>query len=116
MYLAIPRFEVLAPRFGLHLHPWSPWRRSSGSPLWWTAYNKVKHHRDTSYPHASLKNVLNAVAGLCVVCLYLYEKKARFGALVPNPRIFRPGHRRFMGMSAGGYEPSIVSRSIYSSL
>ena len=65
----LPRFEVLAPRYGLRLKPWDSWNNPGGVPTWWTAYNKIKHHRDTEYYRASLKNVLDAVAGLFVVCL-----------------------------------------------
>ncbi len=47
---AIPQigtFEVLIPRFGLTLHTWEKWSGDSGVPLWWTAYNEIKHHRDS---------------------------------------------------------------------
>ena len=77
----LTRFEVLVPRYGLRLKPWHSWDNPGGVPTWWTAYNKIKHHRDTEYYRASLKNVLKAVAGLFVVCLYLYKDKARLGEL-----------------------------------
>jgi len=103
----IPRFEVLLPWHGLQLMPWENWE-TNRVPEWWTAYNKLKHHRDTEYHRASLKNVLNAVAGLFVVCLYLYKDKASFGELVPDPRILRPGKGRFRAVSVGGHGPSIA--------
>jgi hypothetical protein len=65
-YPVVPRFEVLAPRYGLRLTPWENWNQPQGVPLWWTAYNKIKHQRHTEYHRANLKNVLNAVAGLFV--------------------------------------------------
>ena len=54
----IPQFEVLLPRFGLTLKPWSEWKKKKGVPLWWTAHNKVKHQRDSEYPRANLKMLL----------------------------------------------------------
>jgi hypothetical protein len=96
-----PNFEVLIPRYGLSLHPWEKWRdATSGVPLWWTAYNKVKHHRESHYDNANLKNSLNAIAGLFVVVLYLYKDDAESGNLSPAPQLFRLGeaHTRGMGV------------------
>ncbi|MDI6791058.1 MAG: hypothetical protein QME44_10295 [Thermodesulfobacteriota bacterium] len=106
----IPRFEVLAPRYGLRLKPWVNWRRPNNPPYWWTAYNKTKHHRHTEYHRACLKNVLNAVSGLFVVCLYLYRDKAEQGQLVPSPVILRPSQDRFRGITHGGLELAILYR------
>jgi hypothetical protein len=52
---------VLVPRFGLTLSPWISWTATT-PPIWWTAYNSVKHHRDTQFREASLGNALNAVS------------------------------------------------------
>jgi hypothetical protein len=104
----IPAFEVIIPRYGLRLKPWANWRRPNKPPLWWTAYNKTKHHRHTEYHKACLKNVLNAVSGLFVICLYLYKEKAELGELVPTPFILRPSEAMFRGISHGGLELGIV--------
>lgn len=101
---AIPKFEVVLPRFGLRLKPWDEWRKAQGVPFWWTAYNKIKHHRDSEYDQANLKNALNAVGGLFVVVLYLYRDKARLGELVPSTQLLRVGERHFAGTTHGGYE------------
>jgi len=108
----IPRFEVLAPRYGLCLKPWMNWRRPNNPPYWWTAYNKTKHHRHTEYHRACLKNVLNAVSGLFVVCLYLYRDKAEQGQLVPSPVVLRPSEDRFRGITHGGLELAILYRLV----
>jgi hypothetical protein len=63
---------ILIPRFNLTLRPWISWS-STKSPNWWTAYNKVKHSRDTEFPLANLKNVLNSLAGL-YSCIGAYYK------------------------------------------
>ncbi len=104
VYPVMSRFEVLAPRYGLRLKPWVNWDQPRGVPLWWTAYNKIKHHRHTDYHQANLKNVLNAVAGLFVACLYLYKDKSALGELIPSPSILRPSDERFGGTTHGGFE------------
>ena len=83
-------FEVELPQYGLHLTPWKDWQPDH-PPLRWTASNKLKHHRHTEYHQASLKNVLNAIAGLYVVCLYLYNAKVRLKALAPRPCLLSAG-------------------------
>ena len=100
----MPRFEVLAPRYGMKLRPWDNWTQPQGVPNWWTAYNKIKHHRHTEYHQANLKNVLNAVAGLFVACLYLYHDKAENGELIPSPSILRPSEERFDGATFNDFE------------
>lgn len=100
----ISKFAVLLPRFGLSLNPWDEWKNKNGVPMWWTAYNKIKHHRDAEYHRANLKNALNAVAGLFVMVLYLYKEKARLGELLPSPHLLRPGNEHFGGMTMGSYE------------
>jgi hypothetical protein len=96
-----PDFEVIIPRFGLSLHPWENWHDvTNGVPLWWTAYNKVKHNRESHYDNANLKNALNAIAGLFVVVLYLYKNDAESGGLSPAPQLLQLGasHTRGTGV------------------
>jgi hypothetical protein len=100
--VAYPRlvdFPVTLSRFGLLLHPWEEWTKPDGVPVWWTSYNKVKHHRDTHFAHGNLKNALNAVAGLFTLVLYLYKKEAGFGELVPSPSLLDAGE---------GYQGGVV--------
>jgi hypothetical protein len=101
---AIPKFAVTIPRFGLDLHPWDEWNKTDGVPLWWTAYNKTKHQRNTHYELSNLKNVLNAVAGLFVATLYLYPDQARMGELVPVPQLLRPGADFVGGTTFGDFD------------
>jgi hypothetical protein len=104
----LPTFEVQLPRFGLHLHPWDEWKRRRGVPFWWTAYNKTKHERHTQYHQANLKNALNAVAGLFVVAVYLYQDKARVGELLPQPSLLRVGEANYGGLVQGTYELRVI--------
>ncbi|MQA29177.1 MAG: hypothetical protein GEU82_04960 [Luteitalea sp.] len=100
----ISAFPVLIPRFGLTLHPWETWKRANGVPFWWTAHNKIKHHRNTEYDQANLKNALNAVAALFVMVLHLYAEKARAGQLTPSPVLLRPDEDYVSGYTAIGPE------------
>ncbi|TMA90480.1 MAG: hypothetical protein E6J74_23765 [Deltaproteobacteria bacterium] len=101
----LTKLKVLVPRFGLTLRPWDEWQ-NQGVPLWWTAYNKVKHHRHTDYEKASLKNSLNAVAGLFVVLLHLYKDKAVLGELAPNPQLLTLEHVDGMSITGAGINVS----------
>ena len=78
----------------LQLKPWEKWsydpndalntkNKLNKSPIWWSDYNKVKHHRlskDSNgnfwYMHANLKNTLNALAALYVLCMNFYRDLA----------------------------------------
>jgi hypothetical protein len=103
-YPNIPDFEVLLPRYGLTLTPWSNWHSSNNPPDWWTAYNKIKHHRDTEYHQANLKNALNSLGGLFVMVLYLYKDKAISGNLAPPPKLLNVGQKQYGGFAIGGYD------------
>jgi hypothetical protein len=88
---AVPDIATAAveiPRFGKTLHPWSSWRTDEHPPLWWTANNKVKHHRAEHFKDASLKNVLNSVAGLMVLLVLLSSRDRP--SLYPGPTLFEP--------------------------
>lgn len=104
----IPDFKVLIPRHGLTLTPWDNWNEERGVPLWWTAYNKIKHHRDSEYHRANLRNALNSVAGLFVMVLYLYKEKAKMGELVPSLQLLKAAEDHLEGVTLGGYEFGIV--------
>jgi len=100
-------FEVVVPRYGLSLRPWDEWNQPSGVPLWWTANNKVKHQRHTHFHEATLKNALNAVAGLLVLLLYLYRGRAERGDLVPTPQILRAGPQHIARIGVGSIDMGI---------
>lgn len=104
----IPSLNVLLPRFGLTLQPWDEWNKPNEVPFWWIAYNKVKPQRHEYYERASLKNTLNAVAGLFIVVLHLYKDKVTCGELVPSPQLLHLEAERHMGMAVGGYDVGIA--------
>ena len=102
-YPKIAAFEVVAARYGLRLQPWDQWSKGK-SPFWWKAYNDVKHERDKSFGDANLKNLLNAVAGLFVMCLYLYKEEAVLDGLIPSPRVLSAGRAHLRGFRPTGID------------
>ena len=104
---SIPSRKVILVKYGIELKPWANWNDPNGIPDWWTAYNKIKHKRDTEYHRANLKNTLNAVSGLFIVVLYLYKEKAIEGELFPSPKLLhlqeKDGDISSMGMSPMGW-------------
>jgi hypothetical protein len=70
----LPSAEVFVPRYGLSFRPWSTWHGAQNH-LWWHAYNKVKHQRDTHFAQATLRNSLNALGGLLVLTHEYYSRK-----------------------------------------
>ena len=110
-YNSIPGFKVIIPRHGLTLQPWQKWGvKKDNPPLWWTAYNKIKHQRHTHYHSGNLKNVLNAIAGLFVMVLYLYREKAKLGELFPALKLLQVTEEHFGGQTMGSYEFGINYR------
>lgn len=103
VYQNIQRMNILMPRYGLELCPWIDWS-DDGVPEWWTAHNKVKHHRHIDYQRGNLKNALDALAGLFVMLLYLYREEAGCGKLFPLPALFMVESEFFRGVDLGsGY-------------
>lgn len=97
-------YPVLIARFELRLQPWDEWTKKGGVPVWWTAYNKIKHERATEFERANLKNALDAVAGLFIALLHLHREKAQHSELIPNPVMLRPDDSYFGGVSIGAPE------------
>lgn len=87
------RQMTLLPRYNLYLSPWESWQNGGkDAPEWWTANNKVKHHRSDSFDQANLYNVLNSVAALFAVNLYrispLHDALVLSG-LAEEPKLFK---------------------------
>lgn len=75
----IATVEMDIPKFRTSRRPWESWGASpSASPVWWTAYNDIKHERDKHIPKASQGNVLCALCGLMALLLYLYPEDQDF--------------------------------------
>ena len=87
----VGEFKLILPKYGLDLQPWENWStKPRKNPFWWQSYNDVKHNRHKHFSEANLMNSLNAIGGLYILVLYLYEQLAEKGRLSPNPSLFRP--------------------------
>ena len=56
---------VRVDRLSRRILPFEHWGEKS-PPAWWTAQNKVKHHRHEHFQEATLGNTLHALCGLFV--------------------------------------------------
>ena len=96
------RFHELAVDLRLYdirLTPWLSWGEGI-NPMWWKAYNKVKHHRDSMFHEANLENLLNLMAGLYLVktltiagehCSDDAYAAASSVSIIPAPKLFSTG-------------------------
>jgi hypothetical protein len=66
----LSEIKVFIPRYGIQCIPWKSWAVDK-NPDWWTHYNNVKHERNKHFNKATLRNVVNALAGLLAIN-YLY--------------------------------------------
>lgn len=105
-YPYFPSFGLHIPKWGLELHPWSNWTNDE-VPDWWTATNKVKHHRGNEFSRASLKNTLNSVGALYILNLFHYIDFARSGDLLPIQSIFRVEEQFYGGTTHSGIDVGI---------
>lgn len=81
--------KVYISRYGLTLDPWSSWRKKKTieNPLWWRAYNQVKHERNEHFDQANLKNALNALGALLIIVFHY--NRAKLQRDWPHPRPLR---------------------------
>lgn len=107
-YPSISSASISVPRFGLTLNPWEQWGENK-KPLWWEAYNNVKHHRHTHFSDANLKHALNAVAGLFVILLFYYQDEGENAQLNPDPSFFRAGHPFVIDHRMWGHKETIYT-------
>jgi hypothetical protein len=96
-------FKLHIPRWGLVLKPWTDWAANQ-PPLWWTACNKVKHHRDAEYKRANLKHTLNSIGALFIVNLYFHREHAEQAMLLPMQKLFRVDDTHFGGTTFNDVE------------
>lgn len=93
-YPKLPKFRVYMKKYGLEFNPWENWENVGSlvgkSPDWWKSYTSIKHNRHEDYKKANLKNVLNAVAALFIIYLYLEKDRAKAGILKTSISLFEP--------------------------
>ena len=66
MHKAMVRLD----RFHRTVHPFAEWNSSGGRLEWWNAYQDIKHHRDSNFEKANLKNTLEALCALLILELF----------------------------------------------
>uniref|UniRef100_UPI00321AA042 hypothetical protein n=1 Tax=Bacteroides fragilis TaxID=817 RepID=UPI00321AA042 len=59
------------------LRPFEDWDKINPSDLpWWKAYNSVKHNRIDNYEKGNFKNLLNAIAAVYYLEMYMFRRIA----------------------------------------
>ena len=81
--------EVTLARTELSFTPFASWNNDE-TPTWWSANNKVKHHRHTHFARASLQNFLNSLCALLLANLYFYAGTSKLDELWPDPKLLYP--------------------------
>ncbi|VGO21739.1 hypothetical protein [Pontiella sulfatireligans] len=76
----IHKAPVRVNRFHRTVHPFAAWNKAGGRLDWWNAYQDIKHHRDSNFEKANLKNTLEALSALLILELYLYAIVSSNGA------------------------------------
>ena len=66
--------EVFLERYQISTKPFLEWSENS-PPEWWTANNKIKHHRSTEFNRATLANAVASMAALLVLNLYYWKSE-----------------------------------------
>jgi len=89
LYPSIAGIKISCPRFQLEFVPFSNWA-SDLTPAWWSANNKVKHHRNQHYAQACLRNVMESISGLLVANIFLLKDAENKIWLSPEPKYFKP--------------------------
>lgn len=101
--------EVSIPRFGMSSQPWLKWNDANCHPSWWTANNKIKHHRIDHFEKANLKNAFNSIGGLLITIVYYYKKEIEMergsdvkwqdvtSLLLPKTSLFRLNDNYYFG-------------------
>ena len=61
------------------LYPWQTWQvtepQQDRTPLWWYAYNRVKHDRFANLKMAKLRTTMDALAAFFSVCVLILEMR-----------------------------------------
>jgi hypothetical protein len=67
------------------LYPWQSWQvkepQQDRTPLWWFAYNRVKHDRFANLKMAKLRTAMEALAAFFSVCVLILEMRNHLHSL-----------------------------------
>lgn len=59
---------LVLPLYPRVLLPYSAFAKSESKPRWWDSYNDVKHSEVDNYKAGNLRNVMNALGALAILC------------------------------------------------
>jgi hypothetical protein len=83
-------------QFQIQRQPWFAWTLPNPqAPCWFNAFTAIKHHRDTHFSQANLRNTLDAVGGLLMLLCAVHLDGTIDEAKPAEPRLFVPG-REFL--------------------
>jgi hypothetical protein len=78
--------SIHMPRYRRELTPWRDWSNDV-NPIWWRAYNDIKHERNINFKKATLDNALNTVAGVFTLVCYICQKELHGNLAEPWPQL-----------------------------
>lgn len=105
-FQGIDTVAVDVPRYQRTIQPWQSWGTGPNSPpSWWSAYNKVKHERDTHFKLANQDNALTSLCGLLSLLLYLYHSQ---DVPEPYPQLLNCGFPGGLRMEGGPQLPGVT--------
>lgn len=96
--------EIEISRFAMTVRPWASWAKAN-RPIWWDAYNNIKHKRDACFDEANQQNVLEALCGLLAIHLYLHRDSPH---LQPYPEVLEYGFPSYLVTSGRKALPGYV--------
>lgn len=97
--------EIDISRFQLRFSPWKSWNPNiAQSPIWWKAYNEVKHERDINFSKATQENAANALCRLLALLLYYFKDD---GHLQPYPSLLEYGFPSYLVTESGKKPPGL---------
>lgn len=101
----IPIYEKLCP--------FEEWKENN-SPVWWQAYNKIKHERFKNFNQATMINTLKALAGLfLVLCISI---PTRMELIESNKVVYYDSIKAELKNSLKHFEPIQREESIKSAI
>lgn len=87
--------NVRVDRLSTQVLPFEHWGENSPPP-WWTAQNKVKHHRHEHFKEATLGNTLHTICGLFIGNLFALNEFSLIDQVHDVPMLLgrddEPGH------------------------
>lgn len=95
--------EVSIPLYSKVNYPFSGWSQNQ-SPDWWTACNKIKHHRHTDFQLGNLRNVIQSISGLFIINLITLHETNILSKVYDHPLLIDRDQKPLSLMAETSYE------------